>query len=485
MWRVGSHVRYPLPDLHRFVEMINDRPAFFDPSAPITVARAPGRLDLMGGIADYSGALVLQLPLSVATFAAVQRVDEPIFTVLSTNAAEISASPTVAVPMGELTPERGPLVYTAVRRLLTAQPERSWAAYVAGTLVALHREKGIRFDGGLRVLIHSDVPTGKAVSSSAALEVATMQAICGAIDYDLGGREIALLCQIVENHIVGAPCGIMDQMTATCGEADRLLALLCQPAELEAAVPLPDEIEVWGIDSGIRHAVSGADYGSVRAGAFMGYRIIAAQLGLAVSTVADGRVRIDDPCWRGYLANIAPSEWAERFRNTVPEAITGADFLAQYGGFTDHATTIDPRHIYAVRHPAAHPIYENHRVRLFRALLHSPLDEERLRLLGELMYQSHASYSACGLGSDGTDRLVDMVRAAGPRAGLYGAKITGGGSGGTVAVLARRGALVEVQRIAQRYRDETGRRSLVLGGSSPGSVQFGIVRLWNTTQTGA
>ena len=101
---------------------------------------------------------------------------------------------------------------------------------------------------------------------------------------------------------------------------------------------------------------------------------------------------------------------------TVPEAITGADFLAQYGGFTDHATTIDPRHIYAVRHPAAHPIYENHRVRLFRALLHSPLDEERLRLLGELMYQSHASYSACGLGSDGTDRLVDMVRAAGPRA---------------------------------------------------------------------
>ena len=53
------------------------------------------------------------------------------------------------------------------------------------------------------------------------------------------------------------------------------------------------------------------------------------------------------------------------------------------------------------------------------------------------MYASHASYSACGLGSDGTDLLVDLARAAGAADGIYGAKITGGGSGGTVAILAR------------------------------------------------
>ena len=57
------------------------------------------------------------------------------------------------------------------------------------------------------------------------------------------------------------------------------------------------------------------------------------------------------------------------------------------------------------------------------------------------MYQSHESYSACGLNSEGPDLLVKLVRAAGPGQGLYGAKITGGGSGGTVAVLGQRTAV--------------------------------------------
>jgi L-arabinokinase len=59
----------------------------------------------------------------------------------------------------------------------------------------------------------------------------------------------------------------MDQMTCICGETNTLLALLCQPAELEDPVPLPDDLGLWGIDSGERHAVGGSDYASVRAGA--------------------------------------------------------------------------------------------------------------------------------------------------------------------------------------------------------------------------
>ena len=76
------------------------------------------------------------------------------------------------------------------------------------------------------------------------------------------------------------------------------------------------------------------------------------------------------------------------------------------------------------------------------------------------MYESHASYSACGLGSDGTDRLVALAREAGVARGIYGAKITGGGSGGTVAVLADAGARDTVRDIARRYGAETGRDTL-------------------------
>lgn len=91
------------------------------------------------------------------------------------------------------------------------------------------------------------------------------------------------------------------------------------------------------------------------------------------------------------------------------------------------------------------------------------------------MYGSHQSYSACGLGSDGTDRLVELVRAAGPERGVFGAKITGGGSGGTVAVFGTREAEGCVREIAARYAAETGRAANIFIESGPGAAEVGVL----------
>ena len=85
--------------------------------------------------------------------------------------------------------------------------------------------------------------------------------------------------------------------------------------------------------------------------------------------------------------------------------------------------------------------------------------------------------SACGLGSERTDLLVRLAREAGPRAGLCGAKITGGGSGGTVAILARSDAGGAVARVAELYRGQTGHAPIIFAGSSPGAARFGHLRL--------
>ena len=97
-------------------------------------------------------------------------------------------------------------------------------------------------------------------------------------------------------------------------------------------------------------------------------------------------------------------------------------------------------------------------------------DESGLVEMGELMYGSHASYSACGLGSDGTDLLVELVRQAGPAAGLFGAKITGGGSGGTVAILGRSGAGAAVADIARAVPGADRSRALSLRGLVAGCL---------------
>ena len=67
------------------------------------------------------------------------------------------------------------------------------------------------------------------MSSSAALEVASLAAVAARYGVEMRDEEIAIASQWAENHVAGAPCGIMDQMTSACGRRDRLLRLRCQP----------------------------------------------------------------------------------------------------------------------------------------------------------------------------------------------------------------------------------------------------------------
>src|SRR5438874_8217067 len=438
--------------------------AFFSGDSPIYIARAPGRLDVMGGIADYSGARVLELPLECST-AALLQVQDTARCDIATHRGGRWHCFSIELPLG--TPAE--LAAWFARR----DAER-WAAYVLGVVQAVLARSPRA--GGLRILIDSTVPEGRGVASSAALEVATGAAVAAGCGRPMPAAELAAACQAVENHVVGAPCGIMDQMTSACGRRDRLLQLCCQPGTIEGHVAIPEGFRFYGIDSGISHAVAGADYGTVRTAAFMGYRMIAAVAGLPA--VRDGtRVHIDDPRWGGYLANLSAPELSA-VSDVLPEEMSGAEFPERYDGLTDTATQVRPDRRYPVRRATEHPVREHERVGRFAELLGVLAEQPGAALeLGRLMYESHKSYGACGLGSDGTDRLVELIAAVGPERGLFGAKITGGGSGGTVAVLATSEAEALVRDLAARYRAETGRDTTVFTTSGPGAAETGVLCL--------
>jgi L-arabinokinase len=244
---------------------------------------------------------------------------------------------------------------------------------------------------------------------------------------------------------------------------------------IEGYVAVPDGYRFYGIDSGIRHAVTGADYGTVRTAAFMGYRLIAELAGLPTRVIGD-RAQVDDDRWNGYLANISPQDLTSRYADRLPERMLGGVFLARYGGITDVVTRVDAERWYPVLAATSHPIYEHDRTTMFAELLERVSDDVDIpHQLGMLMLDSHASYTMCGLGSVGTDRLVEMVMTAGPVKGLFGAKITGGGSGGTVAILGTDDASGAVHHIAREYERETGRSAFVFDGSSPGAEQLGTL----------
>lgn len=479
--RATGDLRWFQPGLDRWRSLRRESEArlaqFFSPDAPLYVARAPGRLDVMGGIADYSGATVLELPLACATTVLLQRQEAPRCDVATLRGGRWHwcglGLPPLVEPGGALSTQADLAAW------FWSHAGDRWAGYVIG-IVQLLLQRAARAareaPRGLRLLVDSTVPAGRGVASSAALEVAVGAAVAAACGDDLAATELAAACQAVENTVVGAPCGIMDQMTAACGRRDRLLKLRCQPGTIEGHVEIPAGFRVFGIDSGISHAVSGADYGTVRTAAFMGYRMLAAAAGLAVAQDGE-RVQVHDARWGGYLANLTAKELA-RLGADLPDELPGAEFLARYGGITDTATAVRPERRYPVRRATEHPVGEQVRVERFAQLLGLLVDRpEAAEELGGLMYASHRSYGACGLGSDGTDRLVELVAAAGPRRGLFGAKITGGGSGGTVAVLGRSDAEHAAREIAARYQTETGRRAEVFADSGPGAQESGVLLL--------
>jgi len=136
---------------------------------------APGRLDVLGGVADYSGSLVLQMPIRATTRVTITPCATGGLELLSDSEGRVN------VPLPEAAILRGPADGSAsIRTWLETHRVPRWARYPLGCFLLFCRASGWRPEAGLRFKIASDVPVSMGVSSSAALEVATLRALEGA-----------------------------------------------------------------------------------------------------------------------------------------------------------------------------------------------------------------------------------------------------------------------------------------------------------------
>jgi galactokinase len=434
----------------------------FDADRPIFRSRVPGRLDLMGGNADYTGGLDFQATIRETTSAAVQLRSDGEIVLINPQMAEHGWTDRLQFHLSDLTTDE------AVRALVSRDPHGRWSAYVLGVFHFLRQRYPGSITTGATTYIESEVPPNKGVSSSAAVEVAVMKAAVAAYGVELAGIELAEACQWVENVIAEAPCGIMDQAAVVLGERDHVMPLLCQPCRPHPLVRLPPELEVRAIDSGVRHSIAGLACETARAAAFMAYKMICDWEQLQVTRDAASFIpRWTDPRWNGYLSNLSPSVFRSRFENRLPEFLSGATYLLNRGTHGDPVTPVRPEVIYPIRAAARYAVEEHQRVRLFIELTRAATD---FKLMGELMYQSHYAYTECGLGCEATDTIVELARSA----GLYGAKMTGGGAGGTVAILCPKKSDQAFARVVQRYADHSGITPYVFEGSSPGADRHGV-----------
>jgi L-arabinokinase len=439
---------------------------------PVYISRAPGRLDLMGGNVDYTGGLVFQATILEATWAAAQQRNDGLIVFWNPQMRNHNCADRVEFEMAALLDE------AAVRRLVNRSPEIRWTAYLLGAFYLLRSRYPGRVTTGASIYLESNVPLNKGVSSSAAVEVSVMRAVSAAYGIDLTGIELAQACQWVENVIAESACGIMDQAASVLGDEGYVLPLLCQPCLPMPLVRLPDGLQCWAIDSGVKHAVTGIEYEAARAAAFIGYRMICDWEGLPLTLDKTGRIpQFREPRWNGYLSKMVPSVFRSKYEHRLPETLAGSEILALGKTHPDPFTTVRSEIKYRVRACTRYAVEENQRIELFIELARGAKDgpvSDAFRLMGDLMFQSHWSYTECGLGCDETDLLVELVRQECGKDRLYGAKVTGGGAGGTVAVLGAKGACEAFRRVVANYARARSFEPYVFEGSSIGADRFGL-----------
>jgi L-arabinokinase len=440
---------------------------FFN-SGEVWVVRVPARLDVMGGIADYSGSNVCETVLGRGVLLALQSRTDRTLRIRTMQVGNRTLPVETRVPLDYFAAGSGLADYSQVRELCQSNPLVNWVAYIGGSIFTLLKEESLTLPYGFSLLLLSAIPMNVGIGSSAAVEIGTLCCLNAYMGAKISPARIAQLGQMAENHVVGAPCGIMDQIAITSGHEGRLTHILCRPGEIRGEVGIPRGTGFVGINSLVRHSVGANPYSDTRIGAFMGKRI-----------VNDLRARTGRAALN-YLTELSVDEYRAQYAPEVPDEIVGSAFLERYKTHDDPVTRVQPDARYRVAGPTRHPIEENERVlRFIDALTAASAGDERaLETAGECMYEAHESYrNNCRLSVDEVDFLVNSVRARGSKRGLYGAKITGGGTGGTVAVFGRLEALAEhIPEIATEYSRRVGSLPEIFEDTSPGAIEFGARR---------
>lgn len=355
--------------------------------------RAPGRVNLIGEHTDYNEGFVLPAAVDLATYVAIAPRDDRLLRLQSLSFAE------------------------GVARDLDApapQPRNDWSDYAFGVALTLERA-GHRLRGA-DILIGGDLPMGKGLSASAALEVAVGYALTQISGVMLERKALALICQRAENEFVGMRCGVMDQFISACGIAGCALLLDCRSLETRVVMIHP-RVRLVACDSCVSHSLAGGEYNDRRRDCEAAAKL------LGVAALRD-----------------VSEERLARQASALPERLYRR---------------------------ARHVVTEDARTLRFAAALESG----DLAECGRLMNASHASLrDDFEVSRAELDLLADIAQKT---PGVYGARMMGGGFGGcTINLVAAEETAAFERRIDEAYCAATGIRPNIFvcepaGGAGP------------------
>ncbi len=350
---------------------------------PKWIAAAPGRVNVIGEHTDYNDGFVLPM--------AIER-----YTVIAAAPAKNGAA-----KIQLLSPLGDGAVTVDLTQPVKPAPKGTWSNYPVG-VIAGFVGRGAK-PGGFDALIHSTVPLGGGLSSSAALEVATATLLEAVTGLKLDPVDKALLCQKAEHDYAGMPCGIMDQFISVMGKKDHLLLLDCRSRKTEL-VPMKDPSKaLLIINTNVKHELTGGEYAKRRAQCEQAANI------LSLSSLRDAT----------------------------------ADMLMRARGKMEDVVFRRARHVIGEIERTPHAA--------------EAVRASNWTTVGQLMYASHDSLrDDYEVSCPELDAVVEIAQAIGPKGGVIGCRMTGGGFGGCAVAMVNADAVTAISdRIASEYERRT------------------------------
>ena len=443
-----------------------ERERFFAPERPVVFRTAHGCLDVLGALGAEAGGTLAQMALPAKAAVAGQLLTEPILRLRRNAAAGEGQTEVVELSAFAGKSERELVAQLAGREAM------EWVTPWVALWWILWGKRTANAQRGAALCVQNDIPgragqgASKAMLAAAARvlrDLPTAPADATAEDDEEAqqiARAVAEAEAIAERARVGGEAGtptpsrlhVINALTAmdARGLKPHILRFSAQPHRLVGPVPLPKNLRVLALDTGVRNPAQAGPSEELRTAAAMGTRII--------ETIYRDLGQQHTPL-NGYLANVSPLLYRQYFRALLPKRLRGSDFVRTYGGAAAVAQEAampapameerDAGGVYRVRTAVDHLIAENEHAEQFLQAMEEladddaaakPMDKaERGRTLaraGRLLLASHHSYRLrLELSCREADFLVDHLMLSGPEHGVYGARITAGGGGGTVAAL--------------------------------------------------
>jgi galactokinase len=367
--------------VQRFVHVYGRQPRW--------IAAAPGRVNIIGEHTDYNGGFVL--PMAIERYTVIA-ADRP---VRDTN--QIQFDSTICDKPATLD----------LARPLKPFPKGSWVNYPIG-VIAGFLARGLN-PGSFDAMIHSTVPLGAGLSSSAALEVATATLLEAITDRKLDPVEKALLCQKAEHDYAGMPCGIMDQFISVMGRENHVLLLDCRSRKPEL-VPMSDpSVTVLIINTNVKHELPYSEYPARRKQCETAAKI------LGVPSLRDAT----------------------------------ADALERVKGKMDEVVFRRARHVIGEIERTVHAA--------------EGVRASNWPTVGQLMYASHRSLrDDYEVSCKELDTVVEIAESIGLKGGMIGCRMTGAGFGGCTVALVKTDAIDAIsKKLAADYKKKTGIEAII------------------------